>query len=91
LNLIGDAATNAHQIITDINAAYNAGKPHEASMNFNVSYKVNDKPVTFDANGLPIIPKIENEEDDNGSGLGGEGDAPPTITLTVKNIEQKDI
>jgi hypothetical protein len=53
-------------------------------MNFNVSYKVNGNPVTFDANGLPII---ETEEDGLGSGGGDAGDPPGTITLTIKEVD----
>lgn len=86
INIGGDAATNAAEIIKNINAATNDGKPHEASLNFAVSYTVNGKAVDFNEKGLPVLPKAD-EDAANENANDGDKEDPGSITLTIKEVD----
>ena len=88
IDISGNAATNAAEIIKNINAATNDGKPHEASLNFKVSYTVDGKAVTFDEKGLPVLPKAD-EDTANENANDGDKEDPGSITLTIKGVDPK--
>jgi hypothetical protein len=88
IDIGGDAAEKAAQIISDINAAKNNGKPNEASLNFAVSYTVNGKVVDFNEKGLPVLPKAD-EDTANENVNDGDKEDPGSITLTIKGVDPK--